>query len=153
MADRRSDRESDDPGVIRSIAVTVDDVVTALEANASADRGAVLRVTPPFSGRMRARIHVDDGGGYEGDAEPIHLDPTTLVEEVPAYPTADETSAYPTADETSAGNADSDDIETRRQRHTERLAEWRSTVRERLRERISVDHPDGTLDVQLHALG
>ena len=144
MADRRSDRESDDPGVIRSIAVTVDDVVTALEANASADRGAVLRVTPPFSGRMRARIHVDDGGGYEGDAEPIHLDPTTLVEEVPAYPTADETSA---------GNADSDDIETRRQRHTERLAEWRSTVRERLRERISVDHPDGTLDVQLHALG
>jgi len=144
MADRRSDRESDDPGVIRSIAVTVDDVVTALEANASADRGAVLRVTPPFSGRMRARIHVDDGGGYEGDAEPIHLDPTTLVEEVPAYPTADETSA---------DNADSDDIETRRQRHTERLAEWRSTVRERLRERISVDHPDGTLDVQLHALG
>jgi len=144
MADRRSDRESDDPGVIRSIAVTVDDVVTALEANASADRGAVLRVTPPFSGRMRARIHVDDGGGYEGDAEPIHLDPTTLVEEVPAYPAADETSA---------DNADSDDIETRRQRHTERLAEWRSTVRERLRERISVDHPDGTLDVQLHALG
>ena len=139
MADRRSDRESDDPSVIRSVAVTVDDVVTALEANASADRGAVLRVTPPFSGRMRARIHVDDGGSYEGDAEPIHLDPTALVEAVPPYPTAD--------------NADGDDIEARRQRHTERLTEWRSTVRERLRERISIDHPSGTLDVQLHALG
>jgi len=146
MADRRSDRESSDPHAIRSIAVTVDDVVTALEANASADRGAVLRVTPPFSGRMRARIHVASvDGSYEGEAEPIHLDPATLVEEVPAYPTADETAADPAASE--------DDLETRRQRHTERVAAWRETVRDRLRERISVDHPAGSLDVRLIALG
>jgi len=143
MADRRSNRESSDPAVIRSIAVTVDDVVTALEANASADRGAVLRVTPPFSGRMRARIHVASvGGDYEGGAEPIHLDPATLVSDVPAYPTADET----VADR-------EDDLEARRQRHTDRVETWRETVRERLRERISVDHPTGSLDVRLIALG
>jgi|AntDeeMinimDraft_4_1070355.scaffolds.fasta_scaffold00691_4 hypothetical protein len=146
MADRRSDRESSDPHAIRSIAVTVDDVVTALEANASADRGAVLRVTPPFSGRMRARIHVATvDGSYEGEAEPIHLDPAALVEEVPTYPTADETAAEPPTSEA--------DLETRRKRHTERVEAWRETVRDRLRERISVDHPAGTLDVQLHALG
>jgi len=144
MADRRSDRESSDPHAIRSIAVTVDDVVTALEANASADRGAVLRVTPPFSGRMRARIHVAGvDGSYEG--EPIHLDPATLVEEVPAYPTADETTGEsPTSD---------DDIETRRKRHTDRIEAWRETVRDRFRERISVDHPTGSLDVRLLTLG
>ena len=144
MADRRSDRESSDPHAIRSIAVTVDDVVTALEANASADRGAVLRVTPPFSGRMRARIHVAGvDGSYE--AEPIHLDPATLVEEVPAYPTADETTGEsPTSD---------DDIETRRKRHTDRIEAWRETVRDRFRERISVDHPTGSLDVRLLTLG
>ncbi|MEA1929984.1 MAG: hypothetical protein U9O06_00320 [Euryarchaeota archaeon] len=145
MADRRSDRESSDPAVIRSIAVTVDDVVTTLEANASADREAVLRVTPPFSGRMRARIHVATiGGDYEGEAEPIHLDPATLVAEVPTYPTADETAAEQAAND--------DDIEARRQRHTERVEAWRETVRNRLRERISVDHSTGTLEVQLHAL-
>ena len=145
MSDRRSERESDDPGVIRSIAVTVDDVVTALEANASADRGAVLRVTPPFSGRMRARLHVADAdGGYEGETEPIHLDPAALVADVPSYPTADGTV------EDHAGDADR---EAQRQRHTERVAEWRETVRKRLRDRVSVDHPAGRLDVQVHALG
>ena len=42
--------ESDDPTVIRSLAVTADDVVAALEANERRDAAAVLRVTPPFSG-------------------------------------------------------------------------------------------------------
>lgn len=143
MSNRRSERESDDPGVIRSVAVTVDDVVTALEANASADRGAVLRITPPFSGRMRARIHVaDDDGGYEGEPEPIHLDPADLVSDVPAYPTVDETVTD-----------HEEDLETRRQRHTERVEAWRETVRKRLDEHVSVDHPAGRLDAQLYALG
>ena len=146
MSNRRSDRESNDPSVIRSVAVTVDDVVTALEANASADRGAVLRITPPFSGRMRARLHVDRAdGGYAGEPEPIHLDPADLVGSVPAYPTADETAADPAVGD--------DDLETRRQRHTERVEAWRETVREGLCDRVSVDHPTGSLDAKLHALG
>lgn len=146
MADRRSDRESTDPAVIRSVAITVDDVVTALEANASADRGAVLRVTPPFSGRMRARIHVASvGGDYEGKVEPIHLDPAALVDDVPTYPTTDGTAA----DHAASDN----DIEARRQQHTERVEAWRETVRDRLRERVSVDHPAGSLDVRLIPLG
>jgi len=146
MSNRRSDRESDDPGVIRSVAVTVDDLITALEANASADRGAVLRITPPFSGRMRARLHVAGAdGGYTDEPEPIHLDPAVLVGDVPEYPTADETAADPAVSD--------DDLETRRQHHTERVAAWREAVREGLRDRVAVDHPAGSVDAQLHALG
>src|SRR6056297_3579117 len=48
---------SDEPSAIRSVAVTRADVVTALESNLRSDGRTVLRVTPPFSGRMRARLH------------------------------------------------------------------------------------------------
>jgi hypothetical protein len=149
MADRSFDRDqdataagSDDPRVIRSVAVTVEDVVTALEANRSGDRGAVLRITPPFSGRMRARIHIADAdGGYTGDVAPIHLDPDSLVVDVPAYPTADETAGAEI------------DVELRRQRHTERLTEWRETVSKQLRDELTVATDSGTVDVRVVALG
>jgi len=131
------------PTAIRSLAVTVADVITALEANCSVDRGAVLRITPPFAGRMRARIHVAGGeGDYEGETEPIHLDPAALVDDIPAYPTADETAA-----------ADAEAHESHRRRHTERVEQWRETVGDRLRERTTIDHPAGSLDVRLAWLG
>ncbi|WP_253738574.1 hypothetical protein [Halohasta salina] len=152
MADRDPDRtepsrDSDDPRAIRTVAVTVDDVVAALEANRSADRGAVLRITPPFSGRMRARIHAG-GTAYDTDTdpEPIHLDPERLVDEVPDYPTADETRSMPD-DEAAA------DIDTRRQRHTERVEAWRETVRGRLAETVDIGTPAGDHTVRLIALG
>jgi len=136
--------ETDDPQVIRSVAVTVDDVIAALEANRSADRGAVLRITPPFAGRMRARIHVAGGEGtYDGEAEPIHLDPDSLVGNVPDYPTADETASQDSAD----------NIETRRQRHTERVEAWREAVRGRLKSNISLATESGSVDVRLLSLG
>jgi len=133
---------STDPQAIRSIAVTVDDLITALEANCSANRGAVLRITPPFVGRMRARLHVAGGEGtYGDDPQPIHLNPERLVETVPAYPTADET-ADPVADST-----------THRQRDTDHVAVWRETVRERLREEITVTHADESVTMRVLYLG
>jgi len=149
MPDESADREADptaagtdDPGVIRSIAVTVDDVVTALEANRSADRSAVLRVTSPFAGRMRARIHVAGGeGSYEGDAEAIHIDPESLVVDVPEYPTADETAG------------DEADLKARRHRHTERVEQWRETVSERLGDEVTLATASGSVDVRVVALG
>jgi len=132
-----------DPQVIHSIAVTVEDVVTALEANRSADRGAVLRITPPFAGRMRARLHVDGGeGAYDGDSRPIHIDPELLVDDVPAYPAADDTAA-----------PDDDDPETHRRRHTDRLNEWRETVRQRIREEVTVSHDGESVDMRILTLG
>lgn len=62
---------SDDPGRIRSIAVHRDDVSTALEATLRSDREVVLRVTPPFSGRMRARLHNLGPGGSGSSPEAV----------------------------------------------------------------------------------
>lgn len=135
----------DDPKAIRSIAVTVDDVVTALEANLRTDRNAVLRITPPFYGRMRARIHVAGSEGtYEGPT-PIHIDPATLVDPIPPYPTADDTAA-----ELSKAELNS---EQHRRRHTERLDDWRATVRARLVEETTITTTAGPAEIAVLALG
>lgn len=87
---------SPDPTVVRSIAVTASDVVSALEARRRTGRRAVLRVTPPFSARMRARLHVEGREGDYGDGlTPIHLHPTRLVGDVPRYPAPDGTAEPP----------------------------------------------------------
>jgi hypothetical protein len=121
------------PSRIRSIAVHRDDVATALEATLRSDREVVLRVTPPFSGRMRARIHAvdtdDKEGSDTGDPAPIHVDPRDLVSDVPPYPEVDETMA---------DNPDAD-LETRRKRHTEAVESWRETVRESVVDSVGLD--------------
>jgi len=130
-----------DPTRIRSIAVHREDVANALEATLRTDREVVLRVTPPFSGRMRARLHAADASGTavggataEPDgstAEPgaIHVDPRDLVEDAPTYPEVDETAEeHPDAD-----------VETRRRRHGEAVEAWRERVRESLTDAVTLD--------------
>ena len=144
--------DADGPERIRSIAVHREDVASALEATLRSDRDVVLRVTPPFSGRMRARLHVLDADGPDGETvdgdgpgEPIHVDPRALVASVPPYPEVDETAAaHPDAD-----------VETRRKRHAEAVEAWRERVRESVVE--SVDVAAGTegerREVRVTALG
>ncbi|WP_200531826.1 hypothetical protein [Halorubrum sp. LN27] len=144
---------SDGPRRIRSIAVHRDDVATALEATLRSDREVALRVTPPFSGRMRARLHAldadgGDGAGTDADPAPIHVDPRDLVADVPPYPEVDETMA---------DNPDAD-LETRRERHTEAVESWRETIRESVVESVELDAGGGdgdeeTVEVDVAALG
>ncbi len=75
-----------DPRVIDSVAVTTADVVAAVEARDRNRRAAVLRITPPFSGRMRARLHVAGAEAGYDDPEPIHVEPRTFVCDVPPFP-------------------------------------------------------------------
>lgn len=148
-----------DPARIRSIAVHREDVATALEATLRTDRRVVLRITPPFSGRMRARIHdagdgsadevggrIDDDadGGTRSDGEsPIHVDPQELVGDVPSYPEADETAAaYPESD-----------VETRRERHGEAVAAWREAVRNGIVDVVRIDADGDEREVDVVALG
>ncbi|TKX73659.1 hypothetical protein EXE46_13125 [Halorubrum sp. GN11_10-6_MGM] len=154
--DRESAPAEPGPDRVRSIAVHREDVANALEASLRSDREVVLRVTPPFSGRMRARLHAldaggsgvsdgDDGGsGDDGGAPaPVHIDPRALVADAPPYPEADDTAAeHPGAD-----------LETRRERHAANVEAWRETVRERVGStvEIEVDGEDRTVDV--NALG
>ena len=125
--------QSDDPTVIRSLAVHVVDVVSALEANAARDADAVLRVTPPFNGRMRARLHLAGGeGAYDTDPEPLHLAPERLVDDgAPAYPTPDET-------EDELRDRGEYSADRHREYHAERVDVWRDAVRDHLVDRTTL---------------
>jgi len=138
---------------IRSIAVHREDVANALEATLRSDREVVLRVTPPFSGRMRARLHSlgDEGGDSattetgDGDGTaPIHIDPRDLVDDAPAYPEVDETAA---------GHPDAS-VETRRERHAAAVASWREAVRKSVASSVAIgDGRGATREVDVTVLG
>ena len=135
------------PERIRSIAVHRDDVANALEATLRSDREVVLRATPPFSGRMRARLHaLDVGGGGTNvgdDPESVHIDPRDLVDGAPPYPEPDETAAeYPDAD-----------LDDRRDRHAAAVEAWRERVRERVGSSVEIAVDGETRTVDVTALG
>ena len=139
--------ESDDPTVIRSLAVTADDVVAALEANERRSAGAVLRVTPPFSGRMRARLHRSGAEADYGTPAPLHVPPARFVDSPPPLPTPDDTE-----DELRTDPDLEYDPGTHRRRHEAALESWRTTVRESLLERTTIDTPMGPHEVGIAAL-
>jgi hypothetical protein len=146
--DRRNDAGSDDPTTVRSIAVTVDDVVTALEASQRADEPAVLRVTPPFAGRMRARLHVVGGEGEYGDGpRPLHIAPERFVrDDVPSVPLVDETE-----DELRRQEAYS--MDRHREFHAAAVDEWRTAVQDGLVGQITVDAGGHPHAVEVRYLG
>ncbi|KAB1196132.1 MULTISPECIES: hypothetical protein [Haloferax] len=134
---------SSDPTVVRSIAVTTDDLVSALEANRRANRDVVIRVTPPFYPRERARIHLTGGEASDyADPSPIHFDPEAFLEATaPAYPEVDETRPDPY------------ELEAHHERHKTAVAEWRRSVRSHLRDRIELPTSDVAHDVDVKYLG
>jgi hypothetical protein len=132
---------------IRSIAVHAEDVVTALEANRRGESRAVLRVTPPFSGRMRARLHVEQGSEYDTTPEPIHIAPSRLVADAPDYPTPDATEKRLRASETDYT------VERHHERHTAAVADWRETVAGAIAESVTLDGGFGSHRVAVSALG
>jgi len=129
--------ESDDPTAIRSIAVRGDDLTAALEADLRSGGDAVLRITPPFSGRMRARLHVPGDDAYD-DPAPIHVDPRELIEDPPAYPEASETED---------ALRDDPEVEYTRARHRERhqkaVAAWRDAVADCAVDEVTLATDDG----------
>lgn len=139
---------ANDPRTVRSLAVTTDDVLTALEANERRGTDAVLRVTPPFAGRMRARLHVAGGeGAYDGEVTPLHIDPDAFVAEDRPYPTVDET-----ADELRASE-ETYTPERHRAWHAEAVERWRAAVRDALADTVTVSFDGGSHDVDVRYLG
>jgi len=145
-------RERTDPSVIRSVAVTAEDVVTAVESRHQRDERVVLRVTPPFSGRMRARLHVPAStAGRDADAESgaVHIDPTALVDaSAPAYPrpaeTEDELRADPDAEYT---------VDRHHERHQRALAAWRDRLTDHVVDEVTLDTAGGPVTVEVSVLG
>lgn len=151
--EQRRDVGGPDPGAIRSIAVTVDDVVAAVEA---AERGRprlVLRITPPFYGRMRARIHREGGegeyGDYDGDvdADPIHLAPEQFLnDDAPPYPDVDEV-------EDRLRERDEYSVDAHRAAYTEAVESWRVAVRDAFVDTLTIDTDAGRHEIQVKRLG
>lgn len=138
-----------DPRAIRSIAVSAEDVVTALEAARRSGRDPVLRVTPPFSGRMRARLHGDGATTYDEDPAPIHVDPDDLVADTaPAYPTPAETE-----DELRADPAVEYSRERHRERHAAAVADWREAVTDHVVDAVTLETSAGPVEVSVAVLG
>ena len=132
-----------DPSAIRSIAVSRDDVVDAFVYGRENPGAAVLRVTPPFHGRMRARIHV-----YRADdtrvTGAVHVQPETLLE--------DETVAnYPTLED-EREDAPPDETERVRKRHAEAVDAWRERAREAIVETVALESADGPTTVSVKPL-
>ncbi|MFD1585424.1 hypothetical protein ACFR9U_00395 [Halorientalis brevis] len=140
--------ESDDPSVIRSIAISTEDLVAALESAQRSGRDAVLRVTPPFSGRMRARLHVEGDDQYD-DPSPIHVDPTTLVaESAPDYPTPAQTE-----DEIRADPTETYSRERHHERHATAVGEWRANLGSHVVETTTIDTQSGSHEIEVTLLG
>ncbi|OLZ40246.1 hypothetical protein A6E15_04270 [Natrinema saccharevitans] len=136
----------DDPGAIRSIALSPEDAVDAYVYGRENPGDAVLRVTPPFHGRMRARIHVY----RRDDAEltgAIHLSPADVIADdvVADYP--DLESALADAD------ADPDEAERLRERHADSVAAWRERAREAIVETVTLETDEGPQQVEVKTLG
>ena len=148
VARARGIMTADDPTAIRSIAVTRDDVVTALEAALRSPQETVLRVTPPFSGRMRARLHEVGSGEFVGEGEPVHVDPETLVEDPPPYPEPGETE-----DELRAADDVEYTAERHRERHVEAVEGWRAAIRSSIADSVELETPAGTHVVHVKTLG
>lgn len=142
--------ESDDYRDIRSLTVHTEDVVTAFETNRTPGPRAVLRVTPPFAGRMRARLHVEGGEGYTETPHPLHVDPETLLdtEQVPDYPRATDT------EERLRTDTEIDySIDRHHALHTERVAAWRDAVGNAVVATTELDGTRGPHRVRVLALG
>jgi len=137
---------SEDPTVIRSLAVTGEDVVAALEANRQRSVDLVLRVTSPYSGRMRARLHRADRAA-DADPDAVHVPPDRLVDAPPPLPSPDDT-----ADAVRSAPDLTYDRETHRRRHADAVAAWRGEVRTDLVDRTSIETPAGPHEVAVVVL-
>ncbi len=139
---------SPDPHRIRSIAVTAEDAVSAYEAAERSATCPVLRIMPPFAGRMRARLHLPSD--ESDDPGSIHVDPAALFdpERLPPYPEP--------ADTESEIRTDPDltySTELHHDRHVERVREWRERARGAFTEAIEIDTPDGSHRIEVAVLG
>lgn len=131
--------QSNDPSVLGRLVVHAEDVVTAYEARERSGKPAVLRLTPPFSARMRARIHVSQPGEYDDQPEPhpIHVEPGDLLgPDCPDYPEPDETAT-----------AVDGDREAHHDYHLSAVEEWRERTRGCIRDSLTLPEAGGRLTV------
>ncbi len=141
--------ESPDPTVVHTVVVTADDLRSAIETNRTSGEHAVLRLTPPFSGRMRARLHVELDDEYEQTPRPVHVEPRQFVDDsLPAYPRPAETE-----DELRADPEQEYTVERHREYHAEAVDQWREQILGAVKPTATVETPTGSATVDISLLG
>lgn len=134
----------DDPSAIRSLAISPADAVDAYVYTRENPGEAVLRATPPFHGRMRARIHV-----YRVDDSPmtgaIHVSPGEVIDD-------DVLAEYPEL-EAELESADESEAERLRKRHAEAVEEWQRRAEGAIVDSVTLETPDGPREVEVKRLG
>jgi len=132
-----------DPAAIETIVVKADEIVTALEASQRGTRTA-LRVTAPFSARMRARIHVEQPGDGDDDAQLLLSPHALLDDDCPSLPTSDET-----AERLRSRSDEQYSVERHRETHEAALEEWRSTIPDHVVDAVELPAAGGAVSVAL----
>jgi hypothetical protein len=150
--------EEDDPEAISTIVVTLEDVVTAYEARQRSPHRPVLRVTPPFAGRMRARLH-DPGPSSSSGESDTDLDPGTRAVHIPPgrLLAEDAIPSYPSPDDTEDALREAPDaefsVDAHRERHVAAVEAWRARVADAFAERAELRLSDGSHSVEVKTLG
>ncbi|PCR90989.1 hypothetical protein [Natrinema ejinorense] len=144
MAEHDDSASEDDPAAIRSIALSPDDAVDAFIYSQENPGEAVLRVTPPFHGRMRARLHVYRVDDTELTGA-VHLSPSAIIAN-------DLIDAYPDLESTldAENSTEADRI---RERHADAVDDWRARARDGIVDSVALETDDGTHRVELKPLG
>lgn len=136
--------EDDDPTAIRSFALSAEDAADAYAYTQENPGEAVLRVTPPFHGRMRARIHVYRRDDTELTGA-VHVRPEAVI--------ADEVVAdYPDL-EGKLEAADPSGTERIRKRHAEAVEEWQARAQTAIVDAVTIDTDAGPHRVEVKRVG
>lgn len=135
-----------DVSEVHTVAVTAEDVVAAYEHNRRKDRRVVLRMTPPFHGRMRARIHFEQGDDPPtGTPAPVHVPPARFVAE-------DDVPALPRAPDTREQAGDDYSVDDHYDRHVDAVEAWRDDVAAAIVDELRVETPTGDRAVDVTVL-
>ncbi|EMA35659.1 hypothetical protein [Halobiforma nitratireducens] len=134
----------DDPSAIRSLAVSPEDAVDAYVYTQENPGEAVLRVTPPFHGRMRARLHV-----YRVDdthlTGAVHVSPSEVIDD-------DVLAAYPELEQELESVGD-EEAERIRKRHSEAVDDWQSRAVEAIVDDLTLEIDGDSHAVTVKRLG
>ncbi|SFB87291.1 hypothetical protein SAMN05444422_102502 [Halobiforma haloterrestris] len=134
----------DDPSAIQSIAISPDDAVDAYVYTRENPGEAVLRITPPFHGRMRARIHVYrvDDAHVTGA---VHVSAAEVIED-------DVLEEYPQL-EGELESVDDAEAERLRKRHAEAVEEWQERAAEAIVDAVALEVDGERREVEVKPLG
>jgi hypothetical protein len=134
-----------DPTAVDTVVVSARDLVAALETSCrSPDIDAALRVTPPYSSRMRARLHAPQSGSDSCETTVCIPADALVGEDCPRPPEPDDVE-----DELRAAPDVSYTMDRHEDRYRTAIRQWRATVPDHVVEEVGVPATGGAVTVSI----